>query len=337
LHREVRVTSPVNWSNIYHLLQKERWSPGFRALSPGTDDFTYRYHRDRLTDWIITAFENAGRLQEIVPLCRQEALKTGRYDRLVNVLISANRHKEAVGWISRGIKETQESIPGIASRLRETYREMKEKEGDWIGVAALRGDEFFARPGLGAFLELQKASKKAGVWPQVRAYVIHYLETGILSSHPSWPLPETGVKQPVKVKPGEFPLVSVLIEIAMHEKQTAEVVRWYDYHLHHSRNPNYWNLGYLPEDEIAESVFKEYPERSISIWKNIAEGLIRMAQVGAYERASHYLSRVSHVYRQLGEEEEWKDYLTGLRAANIRKRRLQEILDSLEDKPVIEN
>jgi uncharacterized Zn finger protein len=123
----------------------------------------------------------------------------------------------------------------------------------------------------------------------------------------------------------------------MHEKQTAGVVRWYDYHMaHYSGTPGSRNLGYLPEDEIAEFLFKEYPERSIAIWQNLAEGLIRMAQVGAYERASRYLSRASHVYRQLGKEEEWKDYLAGLRAANIRKKRLQEILDGIEDKPVIE-
>jgi uncharacterized Zn finger protein len=304
---------------------------------PGSDDFTNSYYRDCISDWTITALRNAGRMEEIIPLCRQEALKTDRYDRLVHELIDANRHQEAAEWIDRGIKATQESKAGIASSLREIFRELKEKEGDWLGAAALRGDDFFVRPGLNSFLELQRASEKAGVWPQVRNSAMHYLETGKLPSHPSWPLPETGIKEPVKREPGHFPLVRALIEIAMHEKQTAEVVRWYNHYLAHSLGtPGYLNLGYLPEDTIAEFIFKKYPETSIAIWQKLAEELIRMAQVGAYERAFHYLSKINQVYRQLGNEAKWKDYLAGLRASNLRKRRLQEILDGLEEKPVIE-
>ena len=71
------------------------------------DSFSRSYHRDQLSNWIIRAFENAGRQEQIIPLCEQEAVKTGSYTRLVDALRKAKRLGEAEQWIHRGIKATQ--------------------------------------------------------------------------------------------------------------------------------------------------------------------------------------------------------------------------------------
>ena len=41
----------------------------------GADDFSRNYERDRLSDWAIHALEQAGREDEIIPLCIAEAQK----------------------------------------------------------------------------------------------------------------------------------------------------------------------------------------------------------------------------------------------------------------------
>ncbi len=69
--------------------------------------FSRSYGRDRLSNWMIHALENAGRHEEIIPLCEQEAVKTGSYTRLVDALRKAKRLEEAEQWIHRGIKATQ--------------------------------------------------------------------------------------------------------------------------------------------------------------------------------------------------------------------------------------
>ena len=55
--------------------------------SRGQDDFSRNYERDRLSNWAIHALDQAGRKDEIMPLCEAEAKKTGNYERLVNLLI----------------------------------------------------------------------------------------------------------------------------------------------------------------------------------------------------------------------------------------------------------
>jgi len=104
-----------------------------KRLQPteGEDSYSRNYRRDSLTNWIIRAFENSDRHEEIIPLCEQEAEKTKSFQRLVDGLISAKRFKEAEQWIQKGIKATQKELPGIAKHLRDTLRGMREKEGNW--------------------------------------------------------------------------------------------------------------------------------------------------------------------------------------------------------------
>ena len=310
----------------------------------GEDRETTGYRRDRLTDWIIHALENAGRREEIIPLCEQEVPQTDSYARLVYYLIQANRLDEAEEWIHRGIKATRKFLPGIASRLQNTLREMREKAGDWLSAAAFRADDFFVRPEVGTFNELRQASKKAGVWPAVRTAVLHYLETGELSAMtgqkarekniPLWPLPATGLRESIDGKKSDFPLVRALLDISIEEKRPAEVIRWYDMS---RKMPNFWGWGnFNGEDKVAGAVAGTYPERAIAIWKRLAENQIAQTKPRAYDQAAVYLNSLGRLLRRMGKEEEWKIYLAGLRSSNIRKKRLLEVLDGLSGKPIIE-
>jgi uncharacterized Zn finger protein len=324
----------ADWNILADTLLKHLNSLG---TVKGEDRFSMEFRRDRLTDWIILALENAGRQEEIIPLCQKEASKTQSYVRLVDRLLDASRCTEAEQWIREGIKVTQKSSPGIASRLKKILIEMREKAGDWLSVATFRVEDFFADPDSEAFQALGLASEKAGVWPAVRAAAIQYLETAKLPTAPSWPLPYTGVTVPVKTEQREFPMVETLIEIAIVEKQSSEVIRWYDYYLSHRRKVSgFGTRSWLPEDRIAEAIAEAFPERAIAIWKKLAESQIAQTQPGAYQQAAVYLTNMRRLSRQTRKEEEWKSYIAGLRSANIRKRRLLEVLDGLTGKPIIE-
>jgi uncharacterized Zn finger protein len=169
------------------------------ARDPGNRDqdaFSEKFQRDRLSNWLILTLERAGRHAEIISLCRQEAEKTGSYPRLVEHLMKAKQWEEAEAWIRKGIGATEKRWPGIAHQLRTAFREMRERQQDWLAVAALRADEFFVEPNLKTFQALEKAAKRAGVGPEVRGAAMQYLETGT-RPQPStqlWPLPESGLQ-----------------------------------------------------------------------------------------------------------------------------------------------
>ena len=298
------------------------------------DNFSTDYQRDRLSDWIIQALENAGRHEEIIPICEQEAVKTGSYPRLVDALRKAKRYGEAKQWILRGVRVIGKKWPGIAKQLKDTLREMTEREGDWLRVAAFRTEDFLQSPSLHTFQDMKKAAEKAKMWPEVRAAALLYLETGKLPpSDPSWPLPETGVKENQESRKNEFPMTDVLIDIAIGEERPDDVLRWYDQLK--SKKQIFWGGDGYQEDKVAGAIAKLYPDRAIAIWENLAEKQIALTQPKAYETAAVYLGKVHHFLKKLEKENEWKSYFSELRKTNARKKRLIQILDRLDSRRII--
>ena len=331
-----------DWNAVAgHLQQRLKQHP---AVSRG-DDFTWAYRRDRLTDWLIHTLENAGRSDEVIPLCEREAKLTSSYTRLVGYLQEAGRFAEAENWIRAGIEATRQKWPGIAHQLRDALREIRTQSNDWAYVAAMRAEDFFQQPSLPALHELRKAAEHVKVWPVVKDVAVRYLETGEWpparkhtaqgDSLPAWPLPETGLAVEPKATRAwlRFPLTDVLIDIAIDERKPDEVLRWYD---RRSSQPPMWGRGAGGDDKVAAFIVDTYPDRAIAIWKQIAEAQIAQTSPRAYEVAAGYLRKVHRTLKQVGREKEWLPYLEQLRQAHARKRRLLEILDRLHGKRIID-
>jgi uncharacterized Zn finger protein len=144
---------------------------------------------------------------------------------------------------------------------------VREKEGDWLRVAAFRAEDFFLEPTFTIFQELRKAAEQAEVWPTVRGVVMNFLEVGELPrTNPPWPLPETGLIGVAERPQMQFPLTDTLIDIAIAEKRPDDVIRWYDQRK--SRGMG-WPWSSFQEERIAEASVEGYPERALEIWKEL--------------------------------------------------------------------
>lgn len=297
----------------------------------GADDFSRNYARDRLSDWAIHALEEAGREDEIIPLCIAEANGTGSYDRLVKRLVAARRYEDAEKWIKEGIRDIGQKWPGIAAGLRDKMREIRTLEQNWPVVAALEVEEFAHQPSRQAFTECKKASDKTEAWPKVRESLLHYLEKGELPwKQKGWPLPESGLDRPDADQRNRFPLLGHLINIAILEKKPDQVLKWYD-----QRPKGHFGWLGVDEDTIATAVQAHAPDRAVAIWKNKAERLIAQVKPSAYQEAVKFLRKAGEVMSKQNKQAQWDQYLRSLREAHVRKRRLMEILDGLDGKPIM--
>lgn len=295
------------------------------------DDFHRDYDRDQLSNWAIHALERSGREDEIIPLCIAEAEQTNNYGRLVKQLIAVRRYQEAEPWIQQGVQATKDRWPGIAADLRGKLRQIRTLEKNWPAVAAILCEEFVRRPSQHAFTEGKKVCSKARVWSRVRGHLLFFLEKGVLPwKQKDWPLPESGLDAPVAGEKDRFPLVSVLIEIAIFEKKPDQVLRWYD-----QRPKDRFGWYGVDEDVIATAVQAHAPDRSVTLWKKKAERLIAQVKPSAYQEAAPYLRKAGRVMAQVEKTAEWEQYLKGLRSTHARKRRLIEVLDGLEDEPIV--
>lgn len=316
----------ADWNILADNLSKR-----LKPFSKAKDD---HYRRDRLTDWIITALKNAGRKVEVIPLCEKEAVRTNSYVRLVRILMEAKQWNSAEQWIQKGIQATDKKWPGIAGQLRDAIREIREKQGDWLQVAALRADDFFINPSLETFQTFQKAARKAKVWNKVKPAVLKYLETGkIPKPGSSWPLPETDVPKTKERRSKQFPKIGTLIDIAIAEKRPDEVIHWYDQRKS-QKFGGWWSE--FQEDKIAKALADDYPDRAVDIWKRLAANLIAQVKPKAYEKAAVHLTKIQRILKRRSKDKEWGIYLANIRKEHARKIKLLEILDGLNDKPIVD-
>lgn len=146
------------------------------------------------------------------------------------------------------------------------------------------------------FKDLQKASEKAKVWLPVREAILHFLETGKHpeKSHQAWPLPDTGIERSDSLRTMKPPFTDVLIEIAIHEKRTDDVMKWYDVH----KQKQKYGVGEGLADDVAGAIEGKYPDRAVAIWKTLAEGKISLTNVPAYSEGARYLRRVQITLKQ---------------------------------------
>ena len=282
-------------------------------------------------------------------------------------LIAARRAKEAEAWAREGFEKTAAQWSGIAWSLEAKLRGMSERKKDWPIAAAFRALEFFDRPGVERYAALEKAAQAAKAWPEVRAGVLGYLETGQRPDVPAeaarpasdaprskshkgakprpsplapaspWPLPSTGLSLPVQKEPWRrFPDTATLIDIAIREKRNDDVLRWHAQEeaggacAAEGAGAQYWHGG--ADDKVAAAVQKTHPDVALRLLLRLAEAQIAQVQPSAYQTAGGYLRKMEEVYARENRLEEWRGLLARLRQENKRRPRMIDVLNVLEGK-----
>lgn len=220
---------------------------------------------------------------------------------MVDLLRNSGRIDEAEAWIRKGIAATSNKLPGIASSLKKELLEIRVLKKDWAYVAALHASDFVERPATGAFEGLKKSSEKAKVWPQVREAMLRFLETGERPSktQSDWPLPDTGIESLNVSRAEKSQHAEVLIDIAISEKKTEDVLKWFEIYKK-KRN----NFGDRVKDDVATAIVQEFPGKPVALWKELAEKYISVTNVGSYSVGAQYLRKAQKIIKQSGKAAE---------------------------------
>ena len=312
--------------------------------------------RDAWAGLLADALRNADRGDEIVQLYEREAEATGSYQRLVRHLLDVDDLERAEHWIRRGIAATPEQLYGITSQLRQALRTIRERQHDLEGVAAIDAYEFFYQPGLRTFQVLLASAEVADRRDPVRLHALRFLETLVLpwkrlgaenaapassgatvddsgsasedaTDHlPPWPLPPTGLPDPVPYGREQPPLARALLDIALAESRLDDVLTWFD------RLRARQSAGFFygdPSASVARAVERSHPERAIAIWDDLAARAIAQTKTDAYLEGARYLEYAGRIEERRGNLAAWRTRILDLQARERRKWRLREILDDL--------
>lgn len=340
-----------DWSVVADNLARRMDAIPTAAAKGDTDGSSRDYRRQAVMRRLLDALKRAGREQEITAILIREAEITNCYVELVDHLLAEKRKESAEEWARQGFERTIEKLPGIAWSLEERLRNLATRKRDMPLVAAFRAMEFFDRPDVDRYAELQKATASLDLWGKVRPMLLRWLEMGSRPDvspaaealrrgrrkvsplpqampQPPWPLPRTGL-----LVPGEegryrfFPDTVTLIAIAIREKRNDDVLLWYK---HESKRDGYWQDH--QGETVAAAVQETHPDEALAIWQRMTKSQIAMTKPAAYQMAGENLLKMKAVYQRSGRLAEWEHLLVELRTENARKPRMIEVLDGLEGK-----
>lgn len=304
-----------------------------RLVDSGRGGFHATRDLDHVVEWLQIAYRRSGDVEKAILLLQRKAERCHQHDRLAKLFMERGDHENARKWCIQGFSKNLGKSPGIAGELLTLLREMAEKEGRQDLVAAYRADGFFGRHSLAAYMDLQRAAEKAGVWPAVRKGILAYLQTGVRpdlagEDGKTWPLPGLEVDKPESGNrhgQGRFPDWQMLIEIALHEERNGDAVAIYknlpqmDSSLH--------GIG----SRVARAIAGSQPDVALRIWLSIAESLIGETRPRSYKDAVEYLRVMRGEYQRTGRMSEWYVLFSSLREKHRAKRRFLELLNALEN------
>jgi uncharacterized Zn finger protein len=135
----------------------------------------------------------------------------------------------------------------------------------------------------------------------------------------------------------EGPHFDVLLELALEEKRPDDVLRWFDgwREAQGRASPRWYGIGEY-EARVADAVAEAHPDRAEALYRELIARQIARANPSAYEQALPFLRKLRNLLRRLGRDEGWRTYLAHLRETERRKRRLMEVLDRIETRPIVQ-
>lgn len=314
-------------------------------------NFHDKYQREQIADWLVRALTSAGRDDEVIAIREREARITGSYERLVPLLIERKRYDEAERWAAEGIRKTVREAPGIADQLAKAMGEIARLRGQWNVVAAHAAREFFERPGREKFAELVAAAERAGCQDAVERLALEFLETGKLpfsvavkkdgtrcaTLHPDWPLPFPVYLLLLLRIGGPRPHYDVLIDMAIAERRSDDVLRWYGLWCAAAKGQHAaWHFGPRSHaDKVAAAVAESHPERTLEIYRGCVDENLTRAEISAYETVAAYLKKMRPILKSIDRGWEWNDLVAEIRVNYRNRPRFMEILDRLEARPIL--
>ncbi|MEH6823425.1 MAG: SWIM zinc finger family protein [Motiliproteus sp.] len=303
-------------------MQKPTTKPSQRGL-----DWSSQYQRSNLLEYATRAWAAAKEPGRVTGLLTADLPYTQCYPELVDHLLTLGAVTEARDWAYRGIQDTQQGSPGVASRLLERLLKMAEQEGDFALAAAYRVIAFIDAPSLSIWDAVKRAADQVAHWPAVRVALLAWLESGKLpANQDDWPLPDPDLPplESSRVRwwkcPDRFPCHADLIAIALHEQQIDAAVGWYQ----QQPVPRSHSLA------LAEAATGRYPELSLQIWEQTIMALIAEVKPKAYRQAKPFMIKMRTLMNGGGRSGEFGVFIGKLRQVHKPKRRLMEVLDEVE-------
>jgi hypothetical protein len=275
----------------------ERWST-LRRLEPG-DDKRWDDNRFRPTYMkeVLAARRGVDALVEVIA---HDLASPYQFWRAANALAEEERIDEALNWLQRG----QASFPGNPDgRLAELAADLHAQAGRPQAATDIAWQRFIDRPSLDGYQRLHGFATAAGVWAERREKALT-----LLRAQP------TATTPPARGGWGEPPGHSTLVEALMWE---GDIDAAWQAAQHGGCSRPLWL-------DLARSRAEQHPADAMPILRREVLTAIDGGKRPAYHTAAKLAKELRGYATRAGRLDEFDEWIRQVRAANARRRALQE-------------
>ena len=86
---------------------------------------------------------------------------------------------------------------------------------------------------------------------------------------------------------------------------------------------------------MARAVETSHPDRAIAIYGELAHSIALETNTKTYPEAVNCLKRIRSLVKRTGREADWPAIVDEFRSKHGRKRRLMQVLDGIEGRPIV--
>ncbi|HXJ91508.1 MAG TPA: SWIM zinc finger family protein [Terriglobia bacterium] len=293
----------------YRKLAEAKWAK-VPARGPGARDSGAYESHFRITS-IMEALAGLTRDVEARVAVMSRDLSTAyNFLRIAETYKQAGKRDKALEWAERGVREFPKQTD---SRLREfladEYHHRKRHEEAMQLVWANFSDQH----SLGAYQNLAGHAERAGAWQAWRERALAEIRSGI-EARKRTERPRAGYwGSPFDCDVGR----STLVEVFLYEKDLEAA--WREAQEGGCSDHLWLELAKLREND--------HPEDAVKIYLQRVDPLVQRTNNEAYEEAVSMLRKVQRLTTRLGQQAEFKDRVTLLRATYKPKRNFIKLLD----------
>jgi uncharacterized Zn finger protein len=230
--------------------------------------------------------------------------------RIAETYKEAGQRDKALEWAERGLREfPKQTDYRLREFLADEYHHRKRHEEAMQLVWA----NFSDRHSLEAYQNLAGHAKRAGAWETWRESALAEIRNSIGARKHSVGARAGFLGSPFNYDAGR----SILVRVFLYEKDMEAAWREAQ-------------EGGCSDDlwlELAKLREKDYPEDAVKIYFQRVDPLVQQTKNGAYEEAVSMLRKVQTLTARLGQQTEFKNRVTLLRATYKPKRNFIKLLD----------
>jgi len=269
------------------------------AWAKGEDDKEDGESRWLLGSWAEQLAREAGDVDRLVAIKARVLSSDVGYRQIVEVLVEAERHEEALGWAQRGLAATAVHYqPWLREFVASTYR----AGGRLEEAVALRAEQLRDTPSLQTYQALKDDADALGVWPERREAALAQLRD---AATPSRKVPRWGRQDR-----------STLVEIFLWE---GEVGAAWEEAQAGGCSESLWR-------RLAAERAEDRPQDTVAVYRKLVGQAVGMTNNRAYEHAIELLAELEQALpAQAADEHGW--LVAEVRELYRRKRNFAKLLD----------